>query len=118
MRRFANLVAAAITSGLVAFPSLLAAEPTAEHVLAACQRALEKGFTGIEADICDWYITPCPCEFVEAAAEGPWCLPQDLASAALAQLVVDELSRQPQSLSAPASLPIIKIVRATYPCDK
>lgn len=118
MRRFAKLLGAAITAGLVAFPSLFAAEPTAEHVLAACQRALEKGFKGIEADICDWYITPCPCEFVAAAAEAQWCLPQDLDSAALAQHVVDELSRQPQSLSEPASLPIIKIVRAAYPCDK
>lgn len=86
----------------------------------ACNIALREDFKGIEAAMCDWYVTPCPCNFKgsELLVEGEWCLPPNVDSQAVARLVVDGLAARGADLQRPASSLVIALLRDLYPCDQ
>jgi len=98
-------------------PSNARAEPSAEQVLQVCSRAIAKDFKGVDAAMCDWYVTPCPCNFKQEASAGEWCLPPKVDSLTVATQVVEILAHQPERLSLPASTPVIQALRTLYPCE-
>ncbi len=96
----------------------LFATPNGNDLLAACEHALDKGFSGDEGMMCTWYVTPCDC-FHSADSEIPRvCLPVPPDVHALAREVTDGLATSPELLDKTADVAAGTILKNNYPCTE
>ena len=106
---------------ILAWAAFACAEPSGEQLVQACQTALGKNFQGIEAAMCDWYVTPCPCNYVSTKllAQGAWCLPSNINTRVVARLVVDSILKTAhENQQRAASELVIPLLREAYPCPQ
>ena len=93
-----------------------AAEPTGAQLLVACRTAVDNGFTGMEASMCDWYVTPCECGPEPPAGTARVCLPADVTTLELARQVIDGLQQRPELADLSAADAARTVLAAIYPC--
>lgn len=94
------------------------AAPNGKDLLAACEHALDNGFTDTEGMMCTWYVTPCDC-FHSVDSEIPRvCLPLAPDVAALAREVIGGLAATPELLDKTADVAVGTILKENYPCTE
>ena len=99
------------------FSAKLFAAPSAEDLLSACETSLEKGFHGASGMMCNWYVTPCDCHHGKDSEIPRVCLPEDLETEYLANLVVSGLEANLELKNKSAEVAAGKILVERYPCD-
>jgi len=108
-------------------PALVAAQPAAAadaavgpnvgQLLAACERGLAAGNTGVDAALCEWYAVPCDCKLTRNAALPRWCMPADEPVERAMRRVVAELRTHAEP-GAAAEPVVAGILARLYPCDE
>jgi len=94
------------------------AGPTVSELLAACERGVAQGNTGVDSALCEWYTVPCDCKLTRATlAIEPWCMPTSVSIDDAMLEVLGELRRQPDR-SAPAEQVVPGILGRLYPCPR
>jgi len=96
----------------------LFATPNGNDLLAACEHALDKGFSGAEGMMCTWYVTPCDCFHSEDSEIPRVCLPVPPDVHALAREVTDGLATSPELLEKTADVAAGTILIKKYPCEE
>jgi hypothetical protein len=96
----------------------LFATPNGNDLLAACEHALDKGFSGAEGMMCTWYVTPCDCFHSEDSEIPRVCLPVPPDVHALAREVTDGLATSPELLDKTADVAAGTILIKKYPCEE
>ena len=97
----------------------LAAAPTGQQLLKACEHARANGQKGLEASMCEWYVTPCDCNATEHNKKMPRvCLPAEISSDFLARKVIDGLRAEPDLRDKSAAYAAAVILSRDYPCHK
>jgi hypothetical protein len=93
------------------------AAPTGREVVAVCERALARGFQGIDAAMCAWYTAPCECKIETASRPETeqWCLAPDMPEERMVRDVLARLRAHP-SLNAPVDTLVPGILADLYPC--
>jgi len=94
----------------------LAAAPTGRQLLKACEQAIDNGYTGPEASMCEWYVTPCDCNSAQHEPVPRVCLPEDISSRELARKVIDGLRSEPDLSYKSAAYAAGVILSRDYPC--
>ncbi len=94
------------------------ATPNGKDLLAACELALEKGFSDAEGMMCTWYVTPCDCFHSDDSEIPRVCLPPSPDVAALAREVTEGLAATPQLLDKTADVAAGTILKKNYPCTE
>ncbi|RKZ69345.1 MAG: hypothetical protein DRQ48_07865 [Gammaproteobacteria bacterium] len=94
------------------------ATPNGNDLLAACEHALDKGFSGTEGMMCTWYVTPCDCFHSEDSEIARVCLPVPPDVHALAREVTDGLATAPELLDKTADVAAGTILIKNYPCTE
>ncbi len=105
----------ALLSVLVCSQRLFAA-PTGEALLHACKAALEDGFTDIEGQMCEWYVTPCDCHAGKDPGIPRVCLPHGIPTEWLAKEVIKGLLEKPALQNVSAEMAANTILSRSYPC--
>jgi len=95
----------------------VSAAPGGAALLRACDNALAGGFNGIQGHMCTWYVTPCDCETARKPEAPRVCLPDKVATEALARMVVDGLRARPELQLLDADVAAAKILSGNYPCS-
>ena len=90
------------------------AAPTAGELRATCARALEGGYRGADAAMCDWYVAPCGVCGKDGPPQREWCVPEGLTPGTVAAQVVADLRGGDDTRPAPAA--VKEILRRRYPC--
>ena len=94
------------------------AGPTVDELLAACERGVAQGNTGVDSALCEWYAVPCDCKLTRPnLAIEPWCMPASVSIDEAMLRVIGELRRQPDR-SAPAEQVVPGILGRLYPCPR
>jgi hypothetical protein len=94
------------------------AGPTVGELLAACERGVAQGNTGVDSALCEWYAVPCDCKLTRPnLAIEPWCMPASVSIDEAMLRVIGELRRQPDR-SAPAEQVVPGILGRLYPCPR
>lgn len=106
-----------VLTSLLTATTVSPAAPTGADVLAACEKALSKGFHGTVGMMCIWYVTPCDCQAGKDPAIPRVCLPEDKAPETLAKEVVEGLKQQPALLNESAEVSAGRILAPKYPCS-
>jgi hypothetical protein len=96
----------------------LFATPNGNDLLAACEHALEKGFSGAEGMMCSWYVTPCDCFHSADSVIPRVCLPVPPDVHALAREVTEGLAASPELLDKSADIAAGTILIRNYPCTE
>jgi len=94
----------------------LAAAPTGNQLLEACQIALENNFSGMEGRLCEWYIRPCDCQYGQKEVMPPVCLPVSVSNTALAREVIAGLRGETERRAESAEMAARQILSRRYPC--
>ena len=95
----------------------LSAAPTGQQLLEACEKAIANGYHGLEASMCEWYVTPCACN--TETGRGPRvCLPEDQPGRILALKVIDGLKKDKDLAEKPADIAAAEILSREYPCKE
>ena len=94
------------------------ATPNGKDLLAACEQALDKGFSDTEGMMCTWYVTPCDCFHAENSEIPRVCLPPSPDVAALAREVIEGLAATPELLGKTADVAAVTILIKNYPCSE
>jgi Rap1a immunity proteins len=115
LKHVGAMLLASIGLSLIASSAALAADVSTVELERTCQTALDHGYQGIEAAMCDWWVRPCGVCGVEAKPLD-YCLPATLKNADLAAVVVKELRAGTIQAGRPARQAVEKILRAHYPC--
>ncbi|QQO54211.1 MAG: hypothetical protein N838_13510 [Thiohalocapsa sp. PB-PSB1] len=92
-------------------------EPSVGALLAACERGLAQGNTGVDAALCEWYTVPCDCKLTRADTDlQSWCLPEteSIDSAMLA--VIGKLRQLPDTDRSARQI-VPDILARLYPCS-
>ena len=112
-----RFVAALALVGLLAQPAGAAPQgPSVAALVAACERGLARGNTGVDAAMCEWYAVPCDCKLTAQDWElERWCMPQTESLDHAMVKVLAELRRQPDQ-TAPAERVVPGILSRLYPC--
>ena len=94
------------------------AGPSVGDLLAACERGLAQGNTGVDSALCEWYAVPCECKLTRPNADlEPWCMPETESIDAAMLAVIGELRRKPDR-SLPAEQVVPGILGRLYPCSQ
>jgi len=103
--------------GLLSQPAAAApAGPSVAALVAACERGLANGNTGVDAAMCEWYAVPCDCKLTARDWElERWCMPPDESVDDAMVKVLAELRRQPDQAAA-AERVVPGILSRLYPC--
>lgn len=94
----------------------LAAAPTGRQLLRACEHAVANGYKGLQASMCEWYVTPCNCIAAEQKPRPRVCLPEDISSKLLARKVIDGLRAEPELRQKSAAYAAAVILSRDFPC--
>jgi len=94
------------------------ATPNGNDLLAACEHAMDKGFSGAEGMMCTWYVTPCDCFHSEDSEIPRVCLPIPPDVHELAREVTDGLATSPELLEKTADVAAGTILIKKYPCEE
>lgn len=94
----------------------LAAAPTGGQLLKACELAGRNGHKGIEASMCEWYVTPCDCNSADRKQVPRVCLPEGVPGSVLARRVIDGLRADPELRKKSAAYAAAVILSRDYPC--
>jgi len=94
------------------------ATPNGRDLLAACEDALDKGFSDAEGMMCTWYVTPCDCFHGEDSEIPRVCLPPSPDVAVLAREVTGGLATSPELLDETADVAAGTILKRNYPCTE
>lgn len=95
---------------------LLMAAPSGEDLLNACEAAMKENSSGLDAKMCDWYVTPCDCSVDPEMKLPRVCLADDFSTRELAGQVIDGLRKQPALLKEDAGMAASTILSKLYPC--
>ena len=76
------------TVAAIAIVVALAAAGAATELADTCARALAHGYSGLEAEACNWYVAPCPVRGGAAPRPPAWCAPPQTANAIVAAAFV------------------------------
>lgn len=104
-----------LLAGALCIAPAASAAPTVAELRTTCVRALNKGYAGEEAAMCDWYVAPCGVCGKDGPPAPAWCVQQGTDKAAVAALVVEALRAEEDAAPAPAV--VEEILRRHYPCD-
>ena len=96
----------------------LFATPNGNDLLAACEHALDKGFSGEEGMMCTWYVTPCDCFHSDDSEIPRVCLPVPPDVHTLAREVADGLAATPELLDKTADIAAGTILIKKYLCEE
>ena len=96
----------------------LSAAPTGRQLLDACEAALANGYRGLQASMCEWYVTPCDCDAGTGAQRPRVCLPDGISSRVLAGKVIKGLRSEPDLHGKSAAYAAAVILSRDYPCSK
>ena len=102
---------------ILAFNLPLTAAPSGQQLLKACEHAIANGYTGPEASMCEWYVTPCDCNAAQQEPIPRVCLPGDISSRKLARKVIDGLKSEPELTGKSATYAAAVILSRDYPCS-
>lgn len=94
----------------------LAAAPSGQQLLRACEKALTNGYRGMAASMCEWYVTPCDCKVSKPAPAPRVCLPDKFSSKVLARKVIAGLKAEPELTRKSAAYAAAVILARSYPC--
>lgn len=99
-------------------PGLLAQEKraTAAELAATCGTALAHGYTGVEAEACNWYVEPCPVCGKKPSDAAEWCAPKTAQTADIATTFVDGMRADPALGTRSARAAVREILGKAYPC--
>jgi hypothetical protein len=90
------------------------AAPTGNDLLIACNQSIKSGYNGIEGQMCTWYVTPCDCNIDKSLPRV--CLPENINTNELAQIVVNGLLEDETLQKEYAALSAATILSRHYPC--
>lgn len=93
------------------------AAPAGADLLTACSYSLQHDFQGVEGKLCQWYVTPCDCDYGKQSPP-PVCLPPEVAVETLAQKVIDGLQSDPALRTEEAGMAAAIILAEHYPCPE
>ena len=91
------------------------AAPPATDLLRACEQSLASGFSGIEGQLCTWYVRPCDCDATKPDLP-PVCLPEGMETEVLAEKVVRGLKAEPALMELEADVAATRILVREFPC--
>lgn len=94
---------------------IMASAPNGGALLSACRDALNSGFTGVNGQLCSWYVTPCDCRVGKEDAPRV-CLPESVTAAELAGIVVAGLTEKPGLQERDAESAVASVLAPLYPC--
>ena len=101
----------------VLVPSFLRAQSiTGGQLLEACEVALKTRFAGETGMACQWYVTPCDCNYSDEILPRV-CLPVKVDPADLAGEVIAGLKSRPELMSEKAAFAANSILSRLYPCS-
>jgi hypothetical protein len=90
------------------------AAPTGKDLLDACNKSIESGFSGVEGQMCAWYIIPCDCDTDFSLPK--ICLPENIELDDLAKIIIDGIFQQPELQKKYAALTATTILSQNFPC--
>ena len=93
-----------------------AAAGAATDLADTCARALAHGYSGLEAEACNWYVAPCPACGGAAPRPPAWCAPPQTANAIVAAAFVRGLRQQPAAAGRSAHDAVDEVLARPYPC--
>ena len=96
----------------------LAAAPSGQQLLNACETALANGYRGLPASMCEWYVTPCDCDAGTKVEKPRVCLPAGISSKVLARKVIAGIKAEPELAGKSAAYSAARILSRSYPCNK
>ena len=94
----------------------VASAPTGKDLLEVCEAALENGFWGMEGRMCEYYVRPCDCEFVQETKTPRVCLPESVDTPSLARKVITGLTAGQDLQRRNADYAAAVILSGDYPC--
>lgn len=105
----------ALLFSILLWSGQVTAAPSGEDLIQACKESLQNGFDSMIGEACTWYVTPCDCDVNSTLPKV--CLPADAATPALARLVIDGLTEQPELRKLDAAEAAALILSKHYPCS-
>ena len=94
------------------------AGPSVGALIAACERGVAQGNTGVDSALCEWYAVPCDCKLTRPGLNAePWCMPASVSIDEAMGRVIGELRRQPDR-TIPAEQVVPGILGRLYPCPR
>ena len=103
---------------IIFLSSALAAAPSGQQLLNACETALNNGYRGLSASMCEWYVTPCDCEAGSKERRPRVCLPEGISSEVLARKVIAGIKADPELTRKSAADAASLVLSRSYPCNK
>ena len=94
----------------------VAAEVDGADLLAACGASLRGNASGVEDQMCYWYVTPCDCDYGTEKDLPRACVPASSSEAERARLVVDGLRATPAHQAQSATRAAATILAEHFPC--
>ncbi len=90
------------------------AAPTAGELRDTCAQALQAGYVGEQAAMCEWYVAPCGVCGKDGPPPRRWCVPAATPAAEVAAQVLAGLRGMDAARAAPEA--VEEILRRRYPC--
>lgn len=121
---FAALLSAVLAGWLLTASGRLRAEggPSVADLLAVCERARARDYTGVDAATCEWFAVPCDCKPSRDKDDARWCMPaEESVDAAVIKVVAalrDAAARDKTLLSADVQRAVPPVMAALYPCGE
>ena len=103
-----------------AFASAGAQEKRASgaELAATCTTALAHGYSGVEAEACNWYVAPCPVCGKKPSDGAEWCAPRAATNTDIATAYVDGMRANPALGERSARVAVKEILGKAYPCTR
>ena len=78
---------------------------------------LTDGYRGLDASMCEWYVTPCDCDVTKQKEQRPRvCLPANVSGKLLARKVIKGIRSEPGLSGKSAAYAAAVVLSRSYPC--